>query len=266
MVGRRRLGVSLDDADGAIIVLGRHVLCHGAELCRGLLLSFTCGLGETLSLDREVNDSSPNLHSFVKSRQKGRALLDQDKRTELALVVLQEELALLELDFRVAPTNRNIIDAQIALMAAPELEDCLVGSGADDVNDARCVLFLGETLQHHVIALGLIVLNQVVVLRAGLHHQRVRGLADFALEGLPEVGGEVGLQLGLLLGLKPARQATIVDLSHGASTAASTEERVLLGGIGRPAEAALVLGVLLRHVLEGAWHCDEFLELLILAV
>ena len=229
-------------------------------------MSFTRGLGETLSLDREVNDSSPNLHSFVKSRQKGRALLDQNKRTELALVVLQEELALLELDFRVAPTNRNIIDAQIALMAAPELEDCLVGSRADDVNDARCVLFLRETLQDHVIALRLIVLNQVVVLRAGLHHQRVRGLADFALEGLPEVGGEVGLQLGLLLGLKPARQATVVDLAHGASAAASTEERVLLGGIGRPAEAALVLGVLLRHVLEGAWHCDEFLELLILAV
>ena len=123
-----------------------------------------------------------------------------------------------------------------------------------------------QTLQYHVIALRLIVLNQVVVLRAGLHHQGVRRLANLALEGLPEIRGEVGLQLGLLLGLEPARQAAVVDLAHGAGAAAGTKEWVLLGRIRRPAEAALVLGVLVRHITERTWHRDEFFELLILAV
>lgn len=48
-----------------------------------------------------------------------------------------------------------------------------------------------ETLEHHIVSDRLLVLDQVVHLAFSLHHKRVGGLADLALERLPEEGGEV---------------------------------------------------------------------------
>ena len=65
----------------------------------------SCGCGAIWFLevlDREVNDCATNLHCLVESRQKWRPLFDQDQCSKLALVVLQEELSPLELNFRVA--------------------------------------------------------------------------------------------------------------------------------------------------------------------
>ena len=61
------------------------------------------------------------------------------------------------------------------------------------MDNARGVLLLREGFQHHVVALGLLILHQVVrVALLALHHQRVGCLTDFALKCLPEVGREVG--------------------------------------------------------------------------
>ena len=57
-----------------------------------------------------------------------------------------------------------------------------------------------------------------------------------------------------------------MDLAHGAGALASTEEGVLDGGVGGPAETALVLGVLVRHVTESPWHLDELFKLLLVHI
>ena len=122
---------------------------------------------------REVYDSAPNLHGFVVERQQRGPLFHENQRSELRCVVFEEELAILKLDFGMAATDRNIIDPQVALVAAPELEHCLLRARPDYVDDPAVVLFLRKTFEDHVVALWLVVLYQVVVPSIGLHHQRV---------------------------------------------------------------------------------------------
>jgi len=99
-------------------------------------------LGGTVSLDREIDHGATHLHCFVVARQEGRSLLDQNEGAELALVVLKHELPVLKLDFGVAARHRDIVDAQVAFVAATQLEYFLGGSGPDDVNNSGSVLFL----------------------------------------------------------------------------------------------------------------------------
>ena len=71
------------------------------------------------------------------------------------------------------------------------------------MDDSRCVLLLTEGLEHHVVALRLLILDEVISRTVRFHHQRVCGLADLTLEGLPEEGGEVRRDFLLLARLQP---------------------------------------------------------------
>ena len=75
-------------------------------------------------------------------------------------------------------------------MAAAQLEFGLEGCWLDDVDDSAGVLLVTQTLQHQVVARGLLVLDQVVFFVLRLERERVGPLADFTLEGFPENGGE----------------------------------------------------------------------------
>ena len=73
------------------------------------------------------------------------------------------------------------------------------------MDNTGCVLLLTERLEHHVVALRLLVLDEVIsgARALGLHHKRVSRLADLTLEGLPEEGGEVRGDFLLLARLQP---------------------------------------------------------------
>ena len=97
-----------------------------------------------------------------------------------------------------ASRHRDIVDTQVTLVATAQLKHGLARRRANYVDDSRVILLLGETFEHHVVALRLVVLDQVIcvdkaaiVLTLGLHLQRVWRLADLALERFPEERLEV---------------------------------------------------------------------------
>jgi hypothetical protein len=203
------------------------------------------------SFDREVNHSPADLHSLVIPGEERRSLFNQHEGAELALVVLQHKFAVLKLDLGVASAHWDIIDAQVALVAATELKNVLCWCRSDDVDDSWGVFLLVEGLQEHVVSLLLLVVNQSVLIFVVLDHQWVGSLADLALEGLPEVARKVSWLLRLAFDFEPGFEALQVDAAYSARTLAALEERVLFWGTGHPAETTLhlrlVVGVLGLH-------------------
>lgn len=130
------------------------------------------------------------------------------------------------------------------------------------MDDSRGVLLLTERFENHVIALRPVIVDQVVDVAIGLHHQGVRSLADLALERLPEVGREVGGDLGLLASFQPVLQAHEMDAADGTPTLASAEKRILLVGVRTPAEAAFMVWIVRTQIFESGWNRCELLELL----
>ena len=166
------------------------------------------------ALHTEVYDGPADLHGLVEARHQWRARPDQHQRAELGQVVLQLEPALLQLDDRVAPRHRYVVDPQIRLMSPAQLERLLLVVGPDHVDYARRVLLLVQTLQHQEVAIRSLVVHQVVGLVLRPQHQGVRLLADLALERFPVVRGEVGTHLALLLHVEPVLQTVEVDVAH----------------------------------------------------
>lgn len=93
-------------------------------------------------LDRKVDHSATDLNGFVVTGKEWSPLLDQNESSKLTLVVLEHELAVFEFDLRVASTNRNVVDAEVALVAAAQLEHFFLWSGSDNMNNATCVFLL----------------------------------------------------------------------------------------------------------------------------
>lgn len=149
-----------------------------------------------LGLDREVDDSPPDLNCFVIQRKERSSLLDKDESTKLGRVVLEHEFALLQFDLGMAPRHGDVVDAQIRFVTSTELEDSLGARWLDDVDNTARILLLTETFEHKVIARWLLVLYKVVLqglalVILGFDHERVCTLADFAFKCLPEERGEV---------------------------------------------------------------------------
>ena len=165
-----------------------------------------------------------------------------------------------------AAGHRNIVDSQVTLVSATQLEHCLRRRGSDDVDDTRRVFLLTERFEYHVVSLRFIILDQVVDPALCLHHERIGRFTDFALEGFPEVRREVHREFGLLAGLQPRCEAAVMDLGHCSFTFARSEERVGFVGLRVPAEAALALGVLVAHVLHSGGHFTELFEVLIVCI
>jgi len=58
-----------------------------------------------------------------------------------------------------ASRHRNVVNTQVALVAAAQLEYLLLLSGLDDMDDPACILFLTQTLQNQVVALRPFIIN-----------------------------------------------------------------------------------------------------------
>lgn len=71
-----------------------------------------------LTLGSEVYYGTANLNGFVEVRDERCALLDQHECAELGLVVFKHELAVFQLDLRVTPGDRDVINSKIAFMAS----------------------------------------------------------------------------------------------------------------------------------------------------
>ena len=101
-----------------------------------------------LSLDREVDDSPPDLNCFIIQRKERSSLLDKDESTKLGRVVLKHEFALLQFNLGMAPRYGDVVDAQIRFVTSTELEDSLRAGWLDDVDNTARILLLHETLEH----------------------------------------------------------------------------------------------------------------------
>jgi len=93
--------------------------------------------------------------------------------------------------------DRNVVNAEIGVVASPEFELILVGAWLDDVDYPACVLVMAETLDDHEIACWLLILDEVVMLVLCLEREWVCRFADFAFKGLPVDGGPAICCLGL---------------------------------------------------------------------
>ena len=58
--------------------------------------------------------------------------------------------------------NRDVVNAQIALMTSSKFEGVLALTWTDDVDDARSVLLLVETFKNKVITIGPFIIYKVV--------------------------------------------------------------------------------------------------------
>ena len=57
--------------------------------------------------------------------------------------------------------------------------------------NSAIVLLLRKTLEHHVVALWLVIFDQVIFSTLSFHHKRVWRLTDFALKSAPKERREV---------------------------------------------------------------------------
>ena len=103
-------------------------------------------------------------------------------------------------------------------MTAAKLEHSLVTCRLDDVDDSTCVLLLTETLEHKIVACGLLVLHKIVLVGLALvcrfDHQGVCTLAYFTLESLPEKCAKVRGVFLLPLDIEPLLQTEKMDVTH----------------------------------------------------
>ena len=77
-------------------------------------------------------------------------------------------------------------------MSSAQLEDALLGRWSNNMDYPRVVFFLCETLEHHEVARGFIILDQVEGPIIGFHHQWIGCFADFTFKGPPKIRRKVG--------------------------------------------------------------------------
>lgn len=125
-------------------------------------------------------------------------------------------------------------------MATPHLEHLLAHGRLHDVHDPARVFFLIKTLQHQVRGSGSLIVDKVEVLSFTLDHEGICGLADLALEGLPEIGDVVITVFHVLLCVEPLHETIQVDVADTACALARTDKWILvtLGARG-PTESTL---------------------------
>ena len=69
-----------------------------------------------------------------------------------------------------APTNRNVIDAQVALVSSTKFENGLRWAWLYNVDNPAIVLLLRQTLEHHIVAFRFVIFDQVIFSAISLHH------------------------------------------------------------------------------------------------
>ena len=62
-----------------------------------------------------------------------------------------------------AARDRDVVDSQVRLVAPAELERRLLSRWLDDMYNPLVVLLLRQALEYHEVALGLVIVHQVVV-------------------------------------------------------------------------------------------------------
>ena len=91
-------------------------------------------------LDGEADDCAADLHSHGVLRLQTQLLLQQDDRAELRRVVLDVEAVLLALDDGVTPTDGDVVDTHLTLVATAEFELRLLRSDRKKMDISRGVL------------------------------------------------------------------------------------------------------------------------------
>jgi hypothetical protein len=166
----------------------------------------------------EIDYCATHLNCFVIARKKWRSAFHKDKSSKFRLVVFKHKLAILELNFGMTSTNRDIIDSQITFMASTKLKNLFLRCRSDDVDYSWCVFLLVKWLKNHIIPNLLFVLDQVEFMAITFNHQGICFLTYLAFECFPKETWEVYWVLSLAFDLKPVLQTFQMDATDWSRT------------------------------------------------
>ena len=142
-------------------------------------------------------------------RLKPQLVLEEDDGSELGSVVLDVETILLTLDDGVTPTNRDVVDSHLTLVASSKFELALIRGHGEQVDISGRVLIQWHGLEKDVVGRGGLgyFLSQIDNFEdswSNLESVWIHMFANFAFESFPVEGtnvlGRLGDRLFLLLG------------------------------------------------------------------
>lgn len=109
------------------------------------------------------------------------------------------------------PAQRDVVEPQVRVMSATKLEFTRLGIGLEDIYYARSILVMVQTFKHHVVAIGFLIVYQVIdfVMRTDLHGQAFLTYAAFEL--FPVIRLRVALDFGLFLLSLPLSETLKMD-------------------------------------------------------
>jgi hypothetical protein len=181
-------------------------------------------------------------------RLKPQLVLEEDDGSELGSIVLNVETVLLTLDDGVTPTDRDVIDSHLTLVASSKFEFALVRCHGEQVDVSGRVLVQRHGLEKDVVGRGGLgnFLSQIDNFEdsgSDLESVWVHMFANFTFESLPVEGtnvlGRLGDRLFLLLSQNPTLKALEMNKTHRSLAFTSKNQRIFFFFLCSPANSAL---------------------------
>jgi len=167
-------------------------------------------------------------------------LLRQHEGAKLRPVVQNVNSIRFVVNDRVAPRDRDVVDANFGVVATAHFEASLAFRKGQHVDSARRVALQRQRLHNQVVrAVRLLHVDQFVDLLPHSEDVRVGMLAQLALERPPVQAVDVSGLLWLHFQIEPVLQALEVDEADGARALARHDARVVDRAIRPPAVLAL---------------------------
>jgi hypothetical protein len=173
-----------------------------------------------------------------------------NQSAKFGVVVKDLEMPVLELNMGVDSRNADIMDPHVTSMSPSNLDLGLL-LGIDDDNGRHDSCLLLDLLQDHIRSLGLLQLNQVVVLVLVEDSPGQFLGANLALHPGPEVSRDAVAALGDDFVLKPSFEAKEVDELKALARIESHVLDLVLGNLVQVTILANLLGVMALLVLVG---------------
>ena len=90
-----------------------------------------------------------------------------------------------ELDLRVVPRHRDVIEAQVLVDASTELEVVYARMRFQDLNHTTRCLLKGKALQEDEVSVGQLEIDQRELASLALKNVRIGGVTDLTTKGSP---------------------------------------------------------------------------------
>ena len=164
-------------------------------------------------------------------------LVDEDLSTELAQLVLEDELILGELDLSMEPGDGDVVDAQVLVQTTAEFERVDAHDGHQELDHAAHAVVKTEALEHDVVVGRPRDVEQGVLSAVRFEYVRIQRLADLTAKAAPVIDVRGHRRVLELLTVNPVLEAVYVDIGSRTAALAHLEQGVLNAIRGVPAES-----------------------------